>query len=150
MPSDRSWLRILEAALAVGLLLLIAITIELIPGVGLLEATFGTVSAPAVLGQVLIFAPPTALALAALANALLNGLSVGSLLTATLAVVTLGLTALSIATLVSPPEGGGVFMGHILVAVVAIPLAVVVLVRPVVDRVVHEELTPRLRSRLGH
>ncbi len=149
MPSDTSRSRVLEAALAVGLLVLIAITIELVPGVGLLDATSGTVSAPAVLGPVLIFAPPTALAIVALANALLNGPSVGSVLTAALAVVTLGLTALSIAALVFPTDGG-VFMGHILVAVAAIPLAVVVLVRPVVDRVVHEELTPRLRSRLGH
>ncbi|MCL9813613.1 hypothetical protein [Natranaeroarchaeum aerophilus] len=149
MPSDRSRLRVLEAALAVGLLLLIAVTIELIPGMRTLETTLGTVSAPGTLGPMLMFAPPTALALAALANALLNGLSVGSILTATLAVLTLALTALSLAALIFPTDGG-VFMGHILVAVVAIPLAVVVLVRPVVDRVVHEELTPRLRSRLGH
>ncbi|WP_238478675.1 hypothetical protein [Natranaeroarchaeum sulfidigenes] len=150
MPSNNSRLRVLEATLAVGLLGLIAVTVELIPGMRMLETTLGTVSAPGTLGPMLIFAPPTALALAALANALLNGPSAGSLLAGALAVVTLGLTVLSLATLLFPPDGGGVFMGHILVAVVAIPLAVVVLVRPIVDRVVHEELTPRLRSRLGH
>lgn len=148
MPSDRSRLRVLEATLAVGLLVLIAVAVELVPGAGHLES-IGAGSAPEWVRPMLVFTPPIALAAAALTNALLNGPSVGSVLTAALAVVTLGLTALSVAALLFP-TGGGVFMGHILVAVVAIPLAVVVLIRPLVDRVVHDELTPRLRSRFGH
>lgn len=149
MPSDRSRLRVLEATLAVSLLVLIAMSIGLIPGMGALEVILDIVSAPGALVPLLIFAPPTALAIVALTTSILDGLRVGGVLTAVLAVLTLSVTALSIAALVFP-TGGGVFMGHLLVAVAAIPLAVVVLVRPILDHVVHEELTPRLRSRLGH
>lgn len=149
MPSNRSWIRLLEGTLAGGLLVLIALTVGLIPGVSLLEDTLGTVSLPEWLELAILFTPPTALAVVALARTVLIGMSVGGLLTAGLAVLTLALILWSIAAVIVPTEGG-VFFGHILVGMAAIPLAVVALVRPLVDHLVHDELTPRLRSRFGH
>ena len=131
MPSSKSHLRGVEVALAVVVLALVAMTVKIVPGIDAVAIAADPIPSQYVPYWAVLFAPPTALAVASLAGALLDGLTVGSIASAALAVFTLLMVVWSGAALVFPSDGG-VFFGHLFVALGAIALAVVVLVRAVV------------------
>lgn len=133
MPFSRSQLHVVEVALSVAVLVLVAMTVEVVPGIGAVAVAADPIPTQYVPYWVVLFGPPTALAVASLAGAMLDGLTVGSIVGAALAGFTLLMVVWSGAALVFPTDGG-VFFGHIFVGIGAIALAGVVLVRAVVAR----------------
>lgn len=77
---------------------------------------------------------PVLLALTAVLSSAVDGIGVGSALTVGGALATLYIVGISIYTLVNPPEGGGVFFGHILTTLVVIPFVALVLLRRMLNR----------------
>ena len=64
-----------------------------------------------------------------------DDIGVGSVLAVGGALVTLSVVGLSIYTLIIPPEGGGVFFGHILSSIAVIPFVVAVFLKRVLNRI---------------
>ncbi len=147
MSSNRSRLRIVEAVCAIPVLIVAVMTVEIVPGIDTLETILGVVPGSEALGSGTVFVFPTLLAIVTLVGAVLDWPSIASVVVTALAVVTLVMVALSVDTLVFG-EGGGVFFGHLFVGVGAIPLAALVLVRPLVERLLPAD-RPNLLNRFG-
>lgn len=147
MSSNRSRLRIVEAVLALTVLIVAVMTVELVPGIDTLEAILQVLPGSETLGSGTVFVFPTLLAIVTLVGAVLDWPSIASVVVTALAVTTLVMVALSVDTLVFG-EGGGVFFGHLFVGLGAIPLAVLVLVRPLVERLLPAD-RPNPLNRFG-
>jgi|GEM_PF-3097805 len=119
IPVARRRIRALELVLALGVVL---------PLVGL----FVSISVPTAvveLSLIVAFLSPPVLAVVTLVGALDDGLGLASVSVSILAAITLGVAALSLYTLLYPPEGGGVYGGHLLTYVAGLGLALAVLAR---------------------
>ncbi|WP_049910591.1 hypothetical protein [Natrinema gari] len=81
----------------------------------------------------LFFLVPLALAGTTLLAVVADTVGIGSVLAGGVAVVTLGTVVLAVYTLLAPTEGG-VYFGHFFSYGAALALSVVVLVRPIIDR----------------
>ncbi|AUX10634.1 hypothetical protein AArcSl_3023 [Halalkaliarchaeum desulfuricum] len=82
----------------------------------------------------LYWGTPPVLAVAVMLNSAVDEIGVGSVLAVVGAVVTLSVVGLSIYTLINPPEGGGVFFGHIISSIAVIPFVIVVFLRRILNR----------------
>lgn len=84
------------------------------------------------LGYLVGFLSPPVLALVVLVGVLDDGLTVGGVLLGLIALLTLYVAFISLWVLLFPPEGGGVYGGHLFTLAAGILLAVGVLARIVV------------------
>lgn len=84
--------------------------------------------------HILFFGSPLVLALAVFLHSAVDDIGVGSVLAVGLALLTVYVVGISVYTLVDPPEGGGVYFGHILSSMVVVPFVAVVLLRRALDR----------------
>ena len=85
------------------------------------------------LGAMVFFLVPLALAVGALVAVATDEIGVGSVLVGILALATVYVVAVSVYTLVTPSDGG-VYVGHLISYLAAVILAVVVVFRPVLNR----------------
>ncbi|RZH66333.1 hypothetical protein [Natrinema altunense] len=113
----------------------------LVLGSGIVILAFG--GAPSVLSRSetirdaliwsLFFLVPLALAGTTLLAVVADTIGIGSVVAGAVAVITLGTVLLAVYTLLAPSEGG-VYFGHFFSYGAALALSVVVLVRPIIDR----------------
>ena len=82
----------------------------------------------------LFFGAPIVLALLVLLCSVSEDIGVGSILSSGLALLTFSVVLASVYTIFNPPEGGGVFFGHIFTSLVAVPLGLLVLFRRALNR----------------
>ena len=120
VPVARERIRILEVLLAL-LVITVPLLTAVIPSGGLEPLVdFGVL--------VVLVAPPL-LALVALVGVIDDGLSIGAVGIAFLALATLYIASVSVYVLINPPEGGGVYGGHLFTFAAGTVLAVGILLR---------------------
>ena len=120
VPVARERLRVLEVLLAL-LVIAVPLLTAVLPAGGL---------GPLVdFGLLVVFVVPPVLALVALVGAIDDGLSIGEVSISLLALATLYTASVSVYVLINPPEGGGVYGGHLFTFAAGLVLAVGILVR---------------------
>ncbi len=120
VPGERTTVRRLEVFLAVTVIALPLLT-------GVIPA--GGIDPLVDVGVVPVLSVPPLLGIVVLIGAVDDGISLGSVAVSLLALVTLVVAASSIAVLINPPTGGGVYGGHLFTFAAGLALAGGVLIR---------------------
>ena len=82
----------------------------------------------------LFFGSSLILALTVVMSIVVDNLGLGSAIAVGTAVLTVNVVGISIYTIVNPPDGGGVFVGHIFSSLATVSLVVAVFLRRMVNR----------------
>lgn len=142
-PRTRSVLRAVESFFAAVVILIGFITAADLPRPYPLWPTIGAVPVDP---ELVI---PALLGLAVLVGVVVDGFSVGSVVSGLLGVITLWIALVSLHTLYTV-ETGGVFWGGFFTLISGVTLAIVVLLRSAVRQTSYGGLPHRIRGRFGN